>query len=138
MDPDEEAHLELEAYSLLHGDPTFIHQHVVDAWLAQHANERTKPIGLAFSLAGLHLHVEKGWTGREVQRAHSTMARQGGPWPPIALPDERGTLTAKDVIAASAGPERDRAIDTWCASVWEAYRDSHEEVEELLRKHGII
>jgi hypothetical protein len=40
-------------------------------------------------------------------------------------------------MAAQAGPERDKAIDTWCASVWDAFSDSHQEVEELLRQHDI-
>ncbi len=33
-------------------------------------------------------------------------------------------MTATDVMRAPPGPERDRAIDAWCASVWSAYRDS--------------
>ena len=41
------------------------------------------------------------------------------------------------VLAAPAGPERDRAIDEWCASVWDAFRDSTAEVADLLRQHGI-
>jgi hypothetical protein len=54
---------ELRAYSLAHRDPNFLHQHVVDAFAAQCANERTKPITLTFALVGLYLHVEKKQTG---------------------------------------------------------------------------
>lgn len=46
------AYDELQAYTLAHGDPAFIHQHVVDAWAAQHADEETKPIALTFALVG--------------------------------------------------------------------------------------
>jgi hypothetical protein len=41
-------------------------------------------------------------------------------------------------MAARAGPERDKAIDAWCASVWNAYRDSHQSVADLLRHHEIV
>ena len=47
------AYDELQCYTLARGDLAFIHQHVVDAWAAQHADERTKPIGLTFALVGL-------------------------------------------------------------------------------------
>lgn len=40
------AYHELQAYSITHGDPAFIHQHVVDAWTLQHADEHTKPIAI--------------------------------------------------------------------------------------------
>jgi hypothetical protein len=42
---EQQAYDELQCYTLGHSDPGFIHQHVVDAWAAQHADERTKPIG---------------------------------------------------------------------------------------------
>ena len=47
---DRQAYDELQCYTLAHGDPAFIHQHVVDAWIVQSADDRTKPIGLAFAL----------------------------------------------------------------------------------------
>ena len=37
---------ELAFYTLAHGDPAFIHQHVVDAWMLQTADETTKPIAI--------------------------------------------------------------------------------------------
>jgi hypothetical protein len=61
---------ELSCYTLAHPDPSFIHQHIVDAYTAQHARETTKPIALVFALIGLYLHVEKNFTGRQVQRFH--------------------------------------------------------------------
>ena len=36
-DPKEQFH-ELSFYTLAHRDPTFIHQHIVDAYTAQHAD----------------------------------------------------------------------------------------------------
>jgi len=49
----------------------------------------------------------------------------------------RGLRTASQVMSAQAGPERDKAIDSWCASVWSASSDSHQAVTELLQQYGI-
>jgi hypothetical protein len=134
---EEHAYEELQCYTLARGDLTFIHQHVVDAWAAQHADSLTKPIGLAFALVGLYLHVERGFTGRQVQRVHMLLSRRGRDWPSFPLPRERGSVTAVEVMAAPDGPERDRAINAWCASVWNAFRESHGAVNELLERHGV-
>ena len=128
---------ELQCYTLARGDSTFIHQHVVDAWAAQQADLHTKPIALTFALVGLYLHLELGFTGRQVQQAHMALSRRSKHWPPFQLPQERGAVTAITVMEAPSGPERDRAIDDWCASVWNAFRDSHHAVAELLKQHGI-
>ena len=64
---------ELQCYTLAHGDPRFLHQYVVDAWMAQHAHERTKPIGLAFALGGIQLAHQPGtaawWRARPLWMA---------------------------------------------------------------------
>jgi len=133
-----DAYHELCAYSLTHGDPSFIHQHVVDAFAAQTANERTKPIALTFALVGLYLQVEKHFTGKQVQRAHQYLARRKRPWPALALPHDRGSMTAVDVLARPAGPARDEAIHAWCASVWGAFRDHKQEVVELLSSYAEV
>lgn len=135
---EQQAYEELQCYTLEHGDPAFLHQHVVDAWAAQHADERTKPIGLTFALIGLYLHVEKGLSGRQVQRMHMALARRGRDWPSFALPAQRGSITARQVMAAPPGPERDQAIDAWCESVWEAFGETHREVAALLESYGIV
>ncbi len=134
---DVEAYNELQCYTLAHGGREFIHQHVVDAWAAQNADGRTKPIALAFALLGLYLHVERGFSGRQVQQAHMALAQHKRNWPSFALPHERGSVTASQVMATPAGPERDQAIKAWCASVWEAFCESRQSVAELLKQHGI-
>ncbi len=130
------AHEELQCYTLTLGDPTFIHQHVVDAWTAQHADPGGKPIALAFALAGLHLHLERGFSGREVQRAHMAMARatkETKEWPRFPIPEDRGAVTAIDVMRAAPGPDRVQALHAWCASVWAAFHESHRAVAELVQ-----
>ena len=135
-DADRAAYDELAAYTLTHGDPAFIHQHLVDAFGAQHATEESKPIGVAFALIGLYLHLERGMTGREVQRAHMRLAQRHREWPAFDPPIERGEMTINDVILAEPGAKRDQAIETWCASVWQAWSTSHERVRVLLRETG--
>jgi hypothetical protein len=120
-----------------HGDPAFIHQHVVDAWGAQHAAPEGKPIRLAFSLVGLCLKIEHGYSGKQVQNAHRTLANRKQPWPGFVLPEARGGVTALDVMTRPAGPERDDAIDRWCASVWDAFSANRALVEDLLRRNGM-
>ena len=136
MAVDRAAYDRLASYTITHGDPAFIHQHVVDAFAAQHAAEESKPIGVAFALIGLYLHLELGRSGRKVQQAHIRLARRRRQWPTFELPVERGDLKIRDVLAVPPGPERDRAIDGWCASVWKAWSGSHQRVVALLAEMG--
>jgi hypothetical protein len=129
-----DAYNQLCYYTLADRDPSFLHQLVVDAFAAQTADEQTKPMKLTFALVGLYLHVEKQFSGRLVQRVHMGLAQRKRSWPTFALPSERGSLTAADVLAAPAGPERDQAIHAWCASVWEAFRECRHVVAELVRE----
>ena len=131
------AYHELCAYTLSRGDATFIHQHVVDTYAAQHADAQTKPIALTFALVGLYLHNEKNFSGREVQRAHMKLAQRKQPWPELVLPANRGNMTVADVMAAPEGESRDAAIHAWCAAVWDAFRENEARIAELLRLNGI-
>jgi hypothetical protein len=135
---DEEVYHALSAYTLELRDPEFLHQHVVDAYTVQHANETSKPIGVLFALAGLYLHVERQLTGRQVQRAHMQLAKDRRPWPRVSLPTDRGAMTAVDVMAMPEGAQRDEAIHAWCRSVWDACEQTRDGVILILGQHGII
>ena len=141
LDPDRRANAsgecrnlmnELSYYTLAHGDPAFIHQHVVDAYGAQHVRQSGSTIGAAFTLAGLYLAVERRFTGRQVQKMHVLMARASKQWPRFDPPDDVGPLTVADVLAVEAGPSRDEAIMRWCASVWTAWSSEHERVRAMV------
>jgi hypothetical protein len=132
-----DAYDELSAYTLTHTDPAFIHQHVVDAFAAQQADESTKPITLTFALVGLYLQVEKGRTGRRVQLVHMQLAKRKQRWPKWTLPTERGTMTVQDVIRSGPGAERDKAIGAWCASVWQAFSSHRNAIVKLLEEYGL-
>jgi hypothetical protein len=134
---DEAAYQELQAYTLTHGDAEFLHQYVVDAGTAQWATVETKPIALTFALMGLYLHVEHAWTGRQVQRGHMALARSKQTWPSLHLPDARGAISPRDVMAVKPGPDRDAAIQAWCADVWAAYADNRGVLRAWLAERGI-
>jgi Family of unknown function (DUF5946) len=138
MASEHDAYHELCGYTLTHGDAAFVHQHVVDAYAAQRADDATRPIGLTFALVGLYLHLEKGFSGRQVQRAHMQLARRRRAWPAFTLPSDRGTMTARDVLAVPGGPARDRAIDEWCRSVWAAFSIHRQAIDDLLREHALL
>ena len=135
---DADAFNELCAYTLGHGSPAFVHQHVVDAFAAQYASEQTKPVQLTFGLVGLYLHLERQFTGREVQLAHMKLASLSRTWPRFELPANRGDITPALVMRSPPGAERDAAIDAWCNAVWTAYHGSHVTVLELLKQYRIV
>lgn len=132
----QQSYNQLAYYTLGHQDPSFIHQHIVDAQMAQWADEQTKPIAISFALIGLYLYLEKGYSGREVQLAHMALAKRRKAWPKWPLPEERGEIQASDVVLVPAGAERDQKIKEWCASVWEAYAPCQEGVAGLLQAEG--
>ena len=123
----------LADYTLSHPSPEFIHQYIVDAYAAQTAKESDKPIKLAFALIGLYLHLEKGFTGKQVQNAHLVLAKKRKDWPKFELPKERGEITIKDVLAISPGQQRDQRIEDWMRSVWEEYKNVHQQIKDLVQ-----
>jgi hypothetical protein len=130
---DQQVYDELSCYTLSLRDPNFIHQYIVDTYAAQHSDEETRPITTAFALAGLYLHHEKGYSGKEVQRAHMKLARNKKRLPLFELPKKRGEITVADVMCHAPGTDRDQAIERWSASVWKAWKDSHARVAEWLK-----
>jgi hypothetical protein len=134
MTSDQDQFHELSYYTLAHRDGSFIHQNSVDAFTAQQADETTKPIAIVFALIGLYLHLEKGFTGKQVQRAHMQLAKQRRQWVPPVLPLERGTIRIADVVAAEPGPARDAMIHRWCASVWEAFEGTRAVIVDVAQR----
>jgi hypothetical protein len=127
-----------EVYVYTMGRPGFILQHIVDAFAVQTADDRSKPIAVVFGLVGLYLHLEKQFSGRQVQKAHMVLGRRKRAWPRASLPEDRGSITVADVLAAPAGPDRDAAIENWCRSVWTAFGANRQMIVGLLREDQII
>ncbi len=100
---DQELFDELSFYTLAHDDPAFIHENSADAYRAQHIDHATKPIAVVFAVVGLYLYLEKGFTGRQVQRAHMRMAKHRKTWPRLPLPASQASITVADVLATPPG-----------------------------------
>jgi hypothetical protein len=126
---DQDLYYELTCYTLEHPDKIyFIHQHVVDVYTAQKADDYTKPIAIIFALAGLYLYIEKSYSGKQVQMAHVQISNNNKAWPAIRQPKQRGEITIIKVLQTPPGSERDIMINKWCISVWQAYKDCHETI----------
>ncbi|HEX8729008.1 MAG TPA: DUF5946 family protein [Ktedonobacterales bacterium] len=127
-------HAELTGYTVMRGDPGFMHQHLVDAYAAQHANDSQPPITVAFALVGLYLTFEQGATGKQAQRMHMLLAQRSKQWPRFPRPAHTGALTVQDVIIAPPGPQRDEALLRWARSVWDAWAHEREAVKQMIDK----
>ena len=113
---------EVYGYTLAHAHPSFLHQHVVDAYAVQHKSESAARIGVAFGLIGLYLACEKGYTGRQVQLAHMELGRVKREWPRFERPAAGfAGLTVVDVWLAEEGTARDETILRWARAVWESW-----------------
>ena len=132
-----DAYDELYVYTM--GRKNFILQHVVDANIAQTAPAINPPsIGIIFSLVGLYLHIEKGFTGTQVQNAHRVMGKSKRSWPNVVWPIERGRMTAATVLAAPVGQARDAAIDEWCRQIWAAFSANRPMVASLVSEYRLL
>lgn len=129
-------HAELVGFEL--SQPALVgryHQRTVDAYGAQHAGPPTGRIRVAYSLVGLHLALDLGWSGARVREAHQRMGRPDESWPEFPRPSATGALTVADVVAGGAriGSVEGHGIlvERWASSVWEAWAQHHAAVREL-------
>jgi hypothetical protein len=113
-----DAYHALCAYTLQLRDPAFLHQYVVDAWTVKNADTNTKAIALIFAMFGLYLAVEKGISGRQVQRFHIRMAKRHRSWPSLPLRQGSPSVTVVEVMQAPSGSKRDALILAFAAAAW--------------------
>jgi len=123
---------ELFYYTLVLGDPEFIHHHVADAYTAQTATYPVNGIGICFALTRLYFHFEKDYTGREVQQMHILMSKNKRSWSKFYLPDQCGTITVSTILLYSPGTERNEKIHAWAMDVWDCFRVNKERIIALL------
>lgn len=118
-----------------------LHQLTVDAYGAQHAGPDPRGIRVAYSLAGLHLALERDRGGVEVREAHRRMGRPGPTWPAFVRPAGTGTVTVLDV--AEAGLRADSveghaaAVRRWAEDVWRAWAPAHGATAALCARLGL-
>jgi hypothetical protein len=122
---------ELAAYTQSLQDPGFLHQTVVDAYEAQHAGGKAKPIAVWFGLIGLYLVLERGCTGREAQRAHMALGKGKRTYPPLPVPTHTWEITVVDVLAE---PEATRtaAILRWAHAVWDGWKPQQATIRHFM------
>jgi len=132
-----ELYHELTAYFMTNPDIHFRAQHAVDAYGAQHSGGATKPITTAFSLVGLYLALERGYTGRQVQRAHQQLAKLNLTWPAFELPSVRYEITVADVLAAEDDPSRHEKLMEWAKCAWDAWRHQQEWTRSICSQCGL-
>ena len=130
---DQDLYDQLALYTLELRDPAFIHQHIVDAFAVQHADADSKPIVIVFGLIGLYLYLEKGFTGRQVQRAHMRLARHRRTWVAPPIPQARAAIGVADVLGAPPGPARHATIRRWCEAVWQEWQHSRPQIVALAQ-----
>ena len=125
---------QMYAYTLTRGDKEFIHQHVVDAYAAQHIAKDTKPITLGAALIGLFLFVEWGYTGRQVQLEHVKLGNKMKTWPLFEATWKYAALNIMEPLNTPPGSERDDKIKEWARAVWSMWGERHTEVEALYQR----
>jgi hypothetical protein len=104
---------------------------VVDAYAAQHAGGTTRNITVAFGLIGLYLALEKGYGGKEIQKAHMRIAKIRKDWPRLEPPTRPAVVTIQDVLRVPDGPEKDAMIRQWMVAVWESWANRQAWVREM-------
>ena len=128
---------DLAFYTLPHPDhDLFIHQYIVDAYNAQHAQRNGKTVALAAPLIGLYLFCEKRFTGKQVQGAHMQLGNEMKKFPNFEPPVQKATLTVADVLAAPPGAERDQAIKDWACAVWQPWKLQETAIRVWLAEHA--
>lgn len=125
------AYLELAAYNAERARWDVLHQQAVDAYAAQHPGPPAKPISVWFALVGLHLALDRGRTGRQLQQAHMQLGRHKQVWPPLRPPVDLRCTTAGDLIRHLPGDDRGAATLRWADDVWSRWADSHHLIAEL-------
>jgi hypothetical protein len=123
------AHLELSGR---------LHQLTVDAYGAQHSGGDGRGIRIAYSLVGLYLALDLGWSGLAVRKAHQRMGRPQPDWPAFVRPRESRSPTVFDVALegvreGSVGGHA-AAVQRWSAAVWADWESLHPEVAALAAR----
>jgi hypothetical protein len=118
----------------------WLHQLCVDTYGAQHLSDGSG-IRVPYSLVGLHLALDRGASGARVRALHQRMGRPDDSWPRFVPPSERGRITVLDVVRMGSLVDsiegHTEAVQRWAWSVWEAWREQHDDVialtDRLLR-----
>ena len=107
----------------------------MDTYAAQHSGLNVKPITTAFALIGLYLTFERGYTGKEVQRAHMILGKVHRQWSLINPPKEKAALTVLNVVLGLTEEIYREHINAWGKSVWLLWSPQHENIGKLVEMY---
>jgi hypothetical protein len=127
---------ELYSYTLTEATYEFIHQHVVDAYAAQHSGGITKNIATIYALIGLCLMIDHGLTGKQVQKVHMRMPKRK--WEKLDAPTDYKWMTIRDVLEAKNSSERRVLIRQWAISVWDSWGQYHDYIQNLADQYILL
>jgi hypothetical protein len=117
-------------------DPTLgrLHQLTVDAYAAQHPRDGGPPIATVFALVGLHLALDRDFSGLEVRGAHQRLAGDRRTWPALSAPAELAAveLTIFEIALADSAEGHLHALERWARAVWNAWRAEHDTVARMV------
>jgi hypothetical protein len=129
-------HLEVAAFEVDHPVLLAGHQLLVDAYGAQHAGPGS--IRLPYSLVGLQLALDHGWTGPAVRALHGRMGKPRPDWPTFERPPSRGAGTILDVATAGARSGslagHEASLRAWAEGVWSAWSSQRAAVTALAAR----
>lgn len=133
---------EVSGFEFQHPVMLRYHQLSVDAYGAQHAGPPTTPIRLGYSLAGLWLALEHGFSGDEVRAVHAHMGHAQDWWPTFEPPTGPPRMTVRDVaeqgVRRGSSTGHATATRAWAEAVWGGWTAERAtvaaDVEELLRR----
>lgn len=107
-----------------------VHQLTVDTYAVQHAGGRHPDKSVCIHLVGLHLALERGVTPAAVPRQLQRLACRAT-WPRLDPPEERASLTVRDVALAGSRHAHATRVRKWAAGVWQAWAPHHQVAREL-------
>jgi hypothetical protein len=116
-------------------DENFPHQLAVDTYAAQHNGANMKPVTITFALIGLHLAFERGYTGREVQKAHVLLGKLHGQCPGFTSIRNSNEINVSNVLQNISKDNYMRLPANWGRSVWESWKPEHENIRKLVDRY---
>lgn len=112
-----------------YGNPPYarLHRLTVDAYAVQHPGvdgpQARNSVGI--HLSRLYLMLGLGWSLIRANDAMLIIMAKKGHYPWLTPPVDRGSLTVRDVVAASSASEHVDAVEQWAKSVWRAWAEHH-------------
>jgi len=109
-----------------------VHQLTVDTYAVQHAGGRHPDKSVCIHLAGLYLVIERKVPPVEVPPRLQRLAGRAS-WPHLDPPEERASLTVRDVALAGSPETHALRVKEWSAQVWRAWSPHHDVARDLAR-----